>query len=162
MDNFFKGISQYDKFQKEALKKGELSYDEPDIIVIDYLLEFLKSLKNLKKGSSVKMPIYDFSLFDRLKEDKWVTINKKYEVIIVEGIFTFYFEKLRNMLDYKIYMGTPEPMCFERRITRNVESRLGPSGKSRKDFEIEYYKKYVYPSYKKYIEPLKKFADIIF
>ena len=162
MDNFFKGISQYDIFQKEALEKGELSYDEPNIIDIEYLIEFLKRLKSLKRGDSIKMPVYDFSLFDRLKEDKWVTINKKYDVIIVEGIFTFYFERLRNMFDYKIYMGTPEPVCFERRINRNIKSRLGPSGKSSKDFEIEYYKKYVYPSYRKYIEPLKIFADIIF
>ena len=101
-------------------------------------------------------------LFDRLKEDKWITINKKYDVIIVEGIFTFYFEKLRNMFDYKIYMGTPEPVCFERRINRNIESRVGPSGQSSKEFETEYYNTYVYPSYKKYIEPLKIYADIIF
>jgi len=162
MDNFYKGISQYDDFQKEALERGDLSYDEPDIIDIEYLLYFLKSLKNLKSGESVKMPVYDFSLFDRLKEDKWITINKKYEVIIVEGIFTFYFEKLRNMFDYKIYMGTPEPVCFERRINRNIESRVGPSGQSSKEFETEYYNKYVYPSYKKYIEPLKIYADIVF
>jgi uridine kinase len=162
MDNFFKGISQYDKFQKEAHEKGELSYDEPDIIDIDYLLEFLKSLKSLKKGESVKMPIYDFSLFDRLNKDKWIKIEESYDIIIIEGLFAFYFESLRNMFDYKIYMGTPEPICFERRINRNIKSRLGPSGIPNKEFEIKYYKKYVYPSYKKYIEPLKLYADIIF
>ena len=61
MDNFYKGISQYDDFQKEALERGELSYDEPNIIDIKYLLYFLKSLKSLKSGESVKMPVYDFS-----------------------------------------------------------------------------------------------------
>lgn len=162
MDNFYKGISQYNKKQKDDLKKGELSYDEPDIIDIDYLINFLKSLKSLKKGESIKMPVYDFSLFDRLDEEKLVSINNTYDIIIVEGLFTFYFDELRDMFDYKIYMGTPEPICFERRINRNIKSRIGPSGKTSRDFETYYYNKYVYSSYKKYIEPLAKYADIIF
>ena len=159
MDNFYKGITQYNKKQLEDHNKGELSYDEPDIIDIEYLLDFLKSLKN---GESALMPVYDFSLFDRLNRDKWVKIEDSYDIIIVEGLFAFYFENLRDMFDYKIYMGTPESLCFERRINRNVESRVGPSGKTSKDFEIKYYKTFAYPSYKKYIEPLKQYADIIF
>ena len=159
MDNFYKGISQYNKEQRNALERGELSYDEPDIIDVEYLIFFLKSLKN---GESVKMPIYDFSLFDRLEENKWTLISESYDVIIVEGLFAFYFDELRDMFDYKIYMNTPEQICFERRINRNIKSRIGPSGKTSRDFETEYYNKYVYPSYKKYIKPLIKYADVIF
>jgi uridine kinase len=159
MDNFYKGVSQYDQTQQYALKGGELSYDEPGIIDIDYLLEFLKKMKD---NQPVRMPVYDFSLFDRLEEDKWVSITDSYDIIIVEGIFAFYFERLRDMFDYKVYMGTPEPLCFERRINRNIEFRIGPSGKNSIEFETEYYQKYVLPSYKIYIEPFKQYANIIF
>ena len=158
MDNFYKGISQYNDIQLENLKNGTLSYDDPDIIDIERLLTFIKKLKSHKIA---KMPVYDFNLFDRLDEDKWITITKSYDIIIIEGIFAFYYEKLRNMLDLKIYMGTPESLCFERRINRNVNSRVGPSGHSSVEFETEYYKTHVYPSYKKYIEPLKQYADVI-
>ena len=158
MDNFYKGISQYNEKQLEDLKKGQLSYDEPDIIDIEYLLEFINKLKN--KESS-KMPVYDFSLFDRLDEDKWITIDKSYNIIILEGLFAFHYKKLRDLFDLKIYMNTPEVLCFERRITRNVNSRVGPRGYTSEEYEKDYYNTFVYPSYKKYIEPLKKYADVI-
>lgn len=158
IDNFYKGIKQYNKNQIDAHKKGILSYDEPDMIDIEYLIHFLKCLQN---GEHALMPVYDFSLYDRLSNDKWITIKDKYDIIIVEGLFAFYYKELRDMFECKIYMGTPESICSERRLNRNTTSRIGPDGKNSKEYEIEYYNKYVYPSYKKYIEPLKQYADII-
>lgn len=157
MDNFYKGISQYNDTQLTALKNGTLSYDEPDIIDIDTLLRFINNLKTYKKAI---MPVYDFSLFDRLDEDKWISITGSYDVIIIEGIFAFYYEKLRNLYGLKIYMNTPESICFERRVNRNLKSRKGPQGNNL-EFETNYYNNFAYPSYKKYIEPLKKYADIL-
>ena len=76
------------------------------------------------------MPIYDFfSSFDRLDEDKWTIINGHYDIIIIEGIFAFYYEKLRQLYGLKIYMNTPETICFERRVNRNLKSRKGPQVK---------------------------------
>ena len=57
-------------------------------------------------------------------------------------------------------MNTSESLCLERRINRNLKSRKGPQGNNI-DFEMDYYNKYAYPSYKKYIEPLKKYADVL-
>ena len=107
------------------------------------------------------MPVYDFSLFDRLDEDKWITIDKSYNIIILEGLFAFHYKKLRDLFDLKIYMNTPEVLCFERRITRNVNSRVGPRGYTSEEYEKDYYNTFVYPSYKKYIEPLKIRRDFM-
>ena len=157
MDNFYKGISQYNDSQLADLKKGTLNYDDPNIIDIDGLINFIYNLHTHKKAI---MPIYDFGLFDRLDEDKWITITGTYDVIIIEGIFAFYYEKLRRLYGMKIYMNTPDTLCLERRINRNLKSRKGPQGNN-VDFEMDYYKTYAYPSYKKYIEPLKKYADVV-
>ena len=157
MDNFYKGINQYNQSQLNSLNNKTINYDDPNIIDIDGLLKFIY---NLKTYHTAVMPIYDFSLFDRLDEDKWSIINGHYDIIIIEGIFAFYYAKLRQLYGLKIYMNTPETICFERRVNRNLKSRKGPQGNNL-DFEMDYYKKYAYPSYKKYIEPLKKYADII-
>ena len=158
MDNFYKGIYQYNEEQISALKKGTLNYDEPEMIDIDGLMSFLEKIINKK---SALMPIYDFSLFNRLDSSKWKNVNGEYDIIIVEGLFAFYYEKLRKMFNLKIYLNTPERLCFERRLERNLENRKGPSGNTDKEFETEYYDNYVLASYKKYILPMIEYADIV-
>ena len=126
------------------------NFDPPDAIDIEL---FNQQLISLLKGQIVEIPIYDFSTHSRLKDTK--TVNP-HRVIIVEGILTLHYYSLRELMDIKIFVDTPDDIRFIRRISRDIENRNRTV-----ESVIEQYLKTVRPMHQQFVEPSKYFADII-
>jgi len=126
------------------------NFDHPDAIDIEL---FNQQLISLVKGQVVEVPMYDFSTHSRLKETKTVYPHR---VIVVEGILALHYSILRELMDIKIYVETPDDIRFIRRISRDVDKRNRTVNSV-----IEQYLKTVRPMHQQFVEPSKYFADII-
>ena len=127
------------------------NYDHP--LAFDNKL-LINHIDMLCEGKSIEKPIYDYELHTR-KQDETVTVEPK-DIIIVEGIMILEDEELRNKLDIKIYVDTEDDIRILRRIQRDIKER----GRT-VDSVIEQYLSTVKPAHDQFIEPYKKYADII-
>ena len=128
------------------------NFDHPDAIEWDLLCEQLKALK---EGKSVEQPIYSFISCTRSKtETKHV---EPAEIIIIEGILIFTCPELRNQMDIKIFVDADD----DDRLMRVMERDISERGKD-VHWVIERYSRTVKPMYLQFIEPSKRYADIIF
>lgn len=119
-------------------KRAKLNYDIPEAFEFDLMI---KQMAELKSGKSVECPVYDFTVHTRSGET--IKIDPK-PVVIIDGILALYEEKLRDVMDVKVFVETD---ADER--GRSVESI------------IEQYLTTVKPMHYRYIEPTKQYADII-
>lgn len=145
IDDYYFGKSNVPK-----LKDGRVNFDHPDAYDIDLIVEHLDSLLNYK---AIDKPTYDFV------ESKRTDITEHIEpsdVIIVEGIMTFAIEKLRNYFDIKIFVDTDDDIRFIRRLKRDLIDR----GRTL-DSVVDQYLSSVRPMHQAFVEPSKKYADII-
>ena len=145
MDNYYKCLDHL-----SLDERGKDNFDSPDAFDIDLLVKDLVSLKN---GRNIECPLYDFEKHTRKRETRTIYAKK---VIIVEGIFVLGIEKVRNLLDMKIYVDGDCDERLIRRILRDVKWR----GRELYDI-VNQYTDFVKPMHEKYIEPSKKFADVI-
>ena len=127
------------------------NYDHP--LAFDNKL-LINHIDMLCEGKSIEKPIYDYELHTR-KQDETVTVEPK-DIIIVEGIMILEDEELRNKLDIKIYVDTEDDLRILRRIQRDIKER----GRT-VDSVIEQYLQTVKPAHDQFIEPYKKYSDII-
>lgn len=127
-----------------------LNYDHPNAFDTDLMLEHIKSLAD---GKSIERPVYDFTLHNRI--DATVTV-KPAKVIIVEGILIFESKELRDLFDIKVFIDTDADVRIIRRIIRDVKER----GRTL-DSVVNQYLTTVKPMHEQFVEPGKKFADII-
>ena len=144
-DNYYK---RHDDLTYE--ERTKLNYDEPDALETDLMA---KHLDILRSGRSIDCPVYDFSAHNR--SDKTIRIDPK-PVIIVEGILIFENQALRDLMDIRIFVDTDADVRLCRRIKRDVEKR----GRSL-DSVLTQYQDTVKPMHERYVEPSKKFADIV-
>ena len=144
-DNYYKDSSHL-PFEKRV----EQNYDHPNAFDTELLINHLKMLK---EGKAIDMPNYSFVEHARNKETVHIEPAK---VIIVEGILIFENEELRNMMDMKIFVDTDADVRFIRRMSRDVKSRG-------RDMEsvVNQYLGTVKPMHEQFVEPSKKYADII-
>lgn len=127
-----------------------MNYDEPASIEWSLLT---KQIKELKEGRSVEMPTYDFLTCSRLKET--ITLKPK-EVIVVEGILVLTDKELRDMLDVKVFVDADADERLIRVIRRDcVERGRTP------EMVIDRYQETLKPMHELYIEPSKRYADLI-
>lgn len=126
------------------------NYDHPFAFDNNLLVEHVLSLKEQK---SIEKPIYDFETHNRKKE---TILVEPCDVIIVEGILILYEEAVRNLLDIKIFVDTDSDVRIIRRILRDIKER----GRTL-DSVIMQYLNTVRPSHLQFIEPSKRYADII-
>ncbi|ABK61121.1 MULTISPECIES: uridine kinase [Clostridium] len=126
------------------------NYDHPNAFDTELLVEHLKELS---KGNTINKPIYDFKEHTRKKE---VVEVKAKDIIIVEGIMILQDVELRNLLDIKIYVDTDDDVRIIRRILRDIKER----GRTI-DSVVDQYLGVVKPMHSQFIEPTKKYADII-
>ena len=112
-----------------------------------------KDLQKLKNGESIESPIYDFENHARSKFKN--IINPK-ELIVVEGIFVFYFKNIRKLLDISIFIDTPSKIRYERRLERDTKNR----GRTKSSVEKQYFSM-VEPMHNRFIEPYKKFSNFV-
>ena len=131
-------------------ERAKLNYDHPDSFDTDILIE---DLKQLRAGHSIKCPVYDYSIHDRT--DRTITV-KPARVIIVEGILIFQSRELCDLMDIKIFVDTDADVRILRRIVRDVRDR----GRSL-DSVVNQYLTTVKPMHEQYVEPSRKYADII-
>ena len=134
-----------------------MNYDHPDSLETDLLVEHLKELK---AGRAIDCPVYDYSLHNR--SDEVIRIEPK-PVILVEGILLLADERIRDLLDIKIYVEADADERILRRISRDVEER----GRDLNGIIKQYlttvkpmHEQFVEPS-KKYVEPTRSKADIV-
>lgn len=128
----------------------DFNFDHPDAFDTALLLEHLKSLK---EGKAVQMPTYDFVHHRRAESTISVTPKR---VVLVEGIMVFFEREIREMMDLKIFVDTPDDIRFIRRLERDVNER----GRTMQSV-IRQYLKVVRPGHYQFIEPTKEYADII-
>ena len=126
------------------------NFDHPDAIDIEL---FNQQLITLIKGQSVDMPVYDFATHSRKSETRKVD---PHHVIVVEGILTLHYSSLRELMDIKIFVDTPDDIRFIRRMSRDVEDRNRTV-----QSVIDQYLKTVRQMHQQFVEPSKYFADII-
>ncbi len=131
-------------------ERKKLNYDHPDAFETNLLIEHLTKLKN---GETIKRPSYSFVEHLREKETYEVVPKK---VIIVEGILLFENKILRDMMDIKIFVDADADIRFIRRLLRDVQER----GRTLESV-IEQYCTTVKPMHEQFVEPSKKYADII-
>ena len=144
-DAYYKDLSNLSLEERE-----KNNYDHPNSLDF-YLLK--KQLNKLIYGKVVNIPKYDYKKHIRLKE---VRRLEKHKIIILEGILALYDHDIRNMMDIKIFIETDDDIRLIRRIQRDVENR------DRKlSSIINQYCKTVRPMHNKFVEPTKKYADII-
>lgn len=128
----------------------KLNYDHPNSIETSLLIEHLKELK---KGNSINRPEYSF--VNHQREEGTVKVIPK-KVIIVDGILIFENKELRDMMDIKIFVDTDADIRFIRRLLRDVQDR----GRSLESV-VGQYCTTVKPMHEQFVEPSKKYADII-
>ena len=127
-----------------------VNYDHPDSLETDLLVEHLKELK---AGRTIDCPVYDYSLHNR--SDEVIRIEPK-PVILVEGILLLADERIRDLLDIKIYVEADADERILRRISRDVEER----GRDLNGI-IKQYLTTVKPMHYLYVEPTRALADVV-
>jgi uridine kinase len=131
-------------------QREQINFDHPSSIEFSLLIQHLQELKS---GKTVEMPTYSYITCTRQKDTIPVEPGK---VIIVEGILIFTDTELRDMIDLKVFVDTEADERIIRIIQRDVNERGRGLDKS-----IRHYEKFVKPMHETFIEPSKKFADII-
>lgn len=126
------------------------NFDHPDAFDNELLISQLEALRN---GETVDMPTYDFVRNRRREETVKVEPRK---LVIFEGIMIFTNKMVRDLIDLKIFVDTPDDIRFIRRLERDIKER----GRTMESV-IEQYLTVVRPGHYQFIEPTKQFADII-
>lgn len=132
-------------------QKRNQNFDHPDSIDWELLC---KQLAELKEGKTVHQPVYSYISCSRSKTET-VTVNPA-EVIIIEGILIFTCKKLRDQMDIKLFVDADDDDRLMRVMARDIRER----GKN-VEWVIERYSRTVKPMYLQFIEPSKRYADII-
>ena len=144
-DSYYK-----DQSQLTFEERTKTNYDHPLAFDTDYLIAQLKELQN---GRAVDIPTYDYANHTRSEN---TYRQEPVDVLIVEGILVLENEKLRNLMDIKVFVDTDDDVRILRRIRRDIEER----GRTL-DSVITQYMDAVKPMYHQFIEPTKRYADVI-
>lgn len=144
-DAYYKNLSHL-PFEERAKQ----NFDHPDAIDSELLL---RHIKDLLAGRTIQQPIYDFTVHLRKNETREIG---EHDIIILEGILILYNPELRNLMDIKVYVDTDADIRFIRRLMRDTKER----GRSM-DSVVRQYKESVRPMHLQFVEPTKRYADII-
>jgi len=131
-------------------QRRTLNFDHPDALETELLVEHLTILR---AGGSVGVPVYDFTTHRRLTE---LRLLESEPVLVVEGILVLFEARLRQLFDIKVYVDTDADIRVFRRIRRDIEER----GRTFDSVRRQYYES-VRPATLQFVEPSKRWADII-
>ena len=145
MDNFYRGLSAEDHE-----KVADYNFDHPNALDFD---ELHLCLSSLLAGTPTDIPMYDFSTHARTSERLSI---QPAELILFEGIFSLYEERIRDLMSLKIFVQTDDDVRLARRLMRDTRER----GRTVTGI-ISQYMRFVKPAYDGYIQPTMKYADII-
>lgn len=146
---------QHDSYYKDLsglppAQKAEVNFDHPNSLETDLLIQHIASLRD---GKPVEVPIYNFSTHSRT--DRTYTVQPR-SVILVEGILIFTEVALREMFDVKIFVDTDSDLRFIRRLERDITERSRTT-----ESVIKQYQSTVRPMHMEFVEPSKRYADVI-
>jgi uridine kinase len=146
---------QHDSYYKDLsglppAQKADVNFDHPNSLETELLTQHIASLRD---GKPVEVPIYDFSTHSRTSQTYTV---KPRHVILVEGILIFTETPLRDMFDIKIFVDTDSDIRFIRRLERDITERSRTT-----ESVIKQYQATVRPMHLEFVEPSKRYADII-
>ena len=146
---------QHDSYYKDLsglppAQKAEVNFDHPNSLETELLTRHIASLRD---GKPVEVPIYDFSTHSRTSQTYTV---KPRTVILVEGILIFTEATLRDMFDVKIFVDTDSDLRFIRRLERDITER----GRTTESV-VKQYQATVRPMHMEFVEPSKRYADVI-
>jgi uridine kinase len=146
---------QHDSYYKDLsglppTQRAELNFDHPNSLETDLLTQHILALRD---GSPVEVPIYDFSTHSRTARTFTVAPRR---VILVEGILIFVDAALRELFDVKIFVDTDADIRFIRRLERDITER----GRTTESV-IKQYQTTVRPMHLEFVEPSKRYADVI-
>lgn len=144
-DNYYKSAEYMSNKNITAF-----NFDHPDAFDNEYIIEQLEALQNFEE---IDMPQYDFVHHRRMDES--IRMKPK-KLIIFEGIMIFFDKRIRNLIDLKLYVDTPDDIRFIRRLERDTTER-GRTVES----VIQQYIEVVRPGHYEFIEPTKRYADLI-
>ena len=144
-DSYYKDLSHM-----SYEERCNVNFDSPDSI--DFK-ELYRDIKKLTDNNDADIPIYDYKRHKRMQETKKI---KSKPIIIIEGIFSLYTPKVRDLIDCKIFVDTPADLRILRRAKRDINKR----GRTIESIFLQYIKT-VKPMHEKFIEPTKSYADII-
>jgi uridine kinase len=126
------------------------NFDHPSAFDTDLMVEHLRALK---RGRSIRVPVYDFVHHRRSPETVEVAPRR---LVIFEGIMVFVDPRVRELLDLKLYVDTPDDIRFIRRLQRDIKER----GRTLESV-VRQYLEVVRPGHLEFIEPTKAYADLI-
>ena len=144
-DAYYRDLADLPHAQRDIV-----NFDHPDSLETELLI---RHLEGLKRGETVDIPVYDFTAHART--DQTTTIPP-HPVILVEGILIFAEPRLRELFDVKIYVDTPPDIRFIRRLQRDMMERARTL-----ESVIHQYQTTVRPMHEEFVEPSKRFADVI-
>ncbi len=139
-----------DRSDQTVEERSRANYDHPDAFDWTLLNDHLAALAN---GASVPVPVYDYAAHNRSGETREVLPNR---IVVVDGILVLYDRSLRERFDLKIFVDTAPDVRFIRRLQRDITHR-GRTAES----VIEQYLTTVKPAHERFIEPRKRYADVI-
>jgi uridine kinase len=148
-------VLEHDRYYRDRLdlrleERAGLNYDHPDSLETDLMVEHVKALR---AGQAVEIPVYDFTRYARQNATERVEPRS---ALIVEGILIYTVAALRDLMDIKVFVDTDDDTRFIRRLRRDVAQR----GRTM-DSVIEQYLSTVKPMHLEFVEPSKRYADII-
>lgn len=146
---------QHDSYYKDLtglppVQRADINFDHPDSLETDLLIQHIASLRDFQP---VSVPIYDFATDSRTKQT--FTVEPQ-NVILVEGILIFVEPELRKMFDLKIFVDTDADLRFIRRLHRDITERNRTT-----EYVIQQYQATVRPMHLEFVEPSKRYADVI-
>lgn len=144
-DHYYKDLSHL-----PLEERSKCNFDHPNALDTEL---FIEHVRKLKEGKSIERPVYDFTQHRRVQET--VRLDSR-PAILVEGILIFENEALRNLMDIKIFVDTDADLRFIRRLVRDMRDR----GRTLESV-VEQYQKTVGPMHLEFVEPSKRYADII-
>lgn len=144
-DNYYKRFDDLND-----VERTKLNYDSPEAFDTELMVQALQRLKN---GEPIDCPIYDYAINNRT--DRTIRVYPT-KVVLVEGILIFENRELRNCMDVKIFVDTDADTRILRRIKRDVQER----GRTLESV-INQYLTTVKPMHEQYVQPSRKYADIV-
>lgn len=131
-------------------ERSELNYDHPQSFDTGRMVADVTALK---EGKTIERPVYDYSIHNRAKE---TVVVKPKKILMLEGILILESEELRNLMDLKIFVDADADERLMRRITRDMAERARSI-----ESILSQYRTTVKPMHEQFIEPSKKYADLI-
>jgi uridine kinase len=148
-------VLEHDRYYRDRAdlrleERAALNYDHPDSLQTDLMVEHVRALR---EGRDIEAPVYDFALYARKPATETIRPSR---AVIVEGILIYTDASLRNLMDIKVFVDTDDDTRFIRRLQRDLNER-GRTVQS----VIDQYLGTVKPMHLEFVEPSKRYADII-